>query len=117
MLKKISAQHITFESVMASPTRKVAFDRYFLLCQTFGPMHDKTLWMESRSSTDWRSQMGHTKDAEPADHLWLAMLIADDDGISLKQLADLFSETYPKSAYDALCIVEDAARIINAFEE
>lgn len=116
MLIKITPKRALFHQVLIAPTQEVAFDRYCLLVRTFGPLRAETLSGGQRSKTDWRSNMELTAQDRAGDHLFVAMMMAQDADI-MSKLADLFSETDPKSPYDILCVVEDAICIITHFGE
>lgn len=117
MLKKITTIRALFRQVLIAPSRKIAFDRYFTLVNTFGPLQIETLAGGDRYETEWRAQMHVTPQDKTGQHLFVAMEMAKDAGLNLSQLSDLFEEANPKTPHDILCVIEDAICIINHFGE
>lgn len=102
--------------VLAAPDTEAAFDDYAALIAAYRANGGLALDGSPRESLDTRVHLGWTPFDGFCDSLVLALRTASAHGCTIDHLADLFEMVRPADAYQALCVVEDAAIILDRVE-
>jgi hypothetical protein len=99
--------------VLTAPDTEAAFDDYAALIKAYRANEAFRIDGKRRDETEWRREMDVNPFEVDGYYLSLALTLAEHEGLTLAQVADLFGDVPPDSGEQALCIVEDALCILD----
>lgn len=102
--------------VLSAPDTETAFDDYAALLAAYRANGFAAIDGTPREGLETRQNLGWTPFDGFCDSLVLALRTAHAHGCTIEHLADLFEIVRPSDAYQALCVVEDAAIILDRVE-
>jgi hypothetical protein len=102
--------------ILSGPDTEAAFEDYGAFIRAYGCDFNYRIDGKWRESLEDRERWGAGPFDSSGESLRIAMLMAEDAGITMAQLADLFEMALPWNGEGiaALCVVEDAICILNA---